>query len=302
MEGQLLPRAELKPAYDKAVWLYLYRDFSGNDADEEAERSCLRLGFSSYPRHVLLDPATLEPLADTGRAVESFLAAVGRAKVHRNARVLDLAAADERAADLERSGSAKAAAKALDDEDVLVQYRAVEILATKAPKEIVRRAEALLAVGNDPLRYVVCDALAKTGDDGAAKALEAVVEKPEKSTNPNVLRIRAVAALGACGDKGSVGAIAPHAAGPWNNGLTRTAVDALVAIAKRVRPARAAVRAALAASYPEPPAAGDDDRARRAILALAKHVHDALEDVAGKKVPFPDTYDAAARAKLEKSW
>ena len=68
MEEQLLPLAELKPAYDRAVWLYVYRDFSGNDADRAAEDVCLRLGMTSYPQHFLLHPESLEDLADTGRA------------------------------------------------------------------------------------------------------------------------------------------------------------------------------------------------------------------------------------------
>ena len=81
MEEQLLPLPALKPAYEKAVWLHVYRDFSGNDADRAAERICLRFGFSSYPQHHLVHPVTLARLADTGRSVESFLGSFARAKV-----------------------------------------------------------------------------------------------------------------------------------------------------------------------------------------------------------------------------
>ncbi len=303
MEEQLLPNAALAPAYERAVWLYVYRDFSGNDADRAADRVCLRLGMSAYPQHLLIDPATLDRLGDTGRTVESFLRETGRVKVSRaaSAEAVDgLRRADARADALEKSGSAAEARKALDDGDVLVRLRALEILEAKGPAPVVPRAAALLAEPNDALRYVVCAALKKAADPAAAPALEAVVKEPRDSLNPNVLRIRAVEALGACGTADSVAVIAPLAAsGEFLNGLTRISVDALAAIAARVKGARAAVRDALARAYP-PPAA--EAAQARACTALAKAVHDALEKVTGRKVPFPAEYDAAARRRLVEAW
>jgi HEAT repeat protein len=303
MEEQLLPLAELRPAYRKAVWLYVYRDFSKSPADLAAERVALRLGMTAYPQHFLVDPATLERLADTGRAVGSFLAAVDRARVG-PAGSLDPAKrireADARAASLEKSGSVEEARRALADGDPLVRIRAMEVLAAKDPGAVVPRAAELLAAPNDPLRFLACEALRKAARPEAAKALLEVVREPKESLNPNVLRIRAVEALGACGDASCVEGIRPHAAsGEFRNGLTRIAVDALAAIAGRDPKAKAPVRDALAASYPEP---APDAGSRAACLALAKAVHGALEKVTGRRVPFPADYDAAARERLARAW
>jgi hypothetical protein len=301
VEGQLLPNPDLKPAYDKIVWLYVYRDFSKSPADLAAERVSLRLGMTSYPQLLLVDPSSLEILADTGREVPGFLRAVGRTKVRKGegaaARIRD---AEKRASRLEASGSVAAAKEALADEDIVVRYRAIQILSQKEPKAIAADAEALLAVPNDPFRFEVCDALGKAADGQAARVLDHVLAEPKESLNPNVLRIRAASALGACGDKESVGALAPFAAsGEWRNGLTGIAVDAIAAIARREKGARAAAKDALVGAYPKPAKEAADERGTE---ALAKRVHAALEAVTGKKVDFPKDYDEKAVAKLKKSW
>jgi hypothetical protein len=302
MEEQLLPLASLRPAYPKAVWMYVYRDFSGSEADVAAENVALRLGMTSYPQHFLVRPDTLEDLGDTGRAAPGFLAAFDRARV--NGRV-DRAAgealrkADALAEGLRTGKDPAAARKALANPDVLVRIRAAEVLLEKDPKGLVASAAQLLEEPNDPLRYAVCRGLAKAADPKVAPALEALARDAKSSRNPNVLRMHAVEALGACGNAASVAAVAPHAAAGWRNGLTRKAVDALVAIAERDKAARPAVRAALLEALPAPEA---EASAARAVLALAKAVHAALEKATGKKAPFPDAWDAAAREKLRKAF
>ena len=302
MEEQLLPRADLAPAYPKAIWLYVYRDFSKSPADLAAERVCLRLGMSSYPQHFLIHPATLEPLGDTGRALDGFLAAMDRPRVAPSENLEParrLRDADARAAALEKSGSLEEARKALAEKDPLVRIRALEILVAKDPAAVVPQAESLLAVPNDPLRYLACDALKKAAKPAAAKPLEDAVRAPKESLNPNVLRMRCVDALGACGDAGSVAAIRPFAAsGEWNNGLTRVSVDALAAIAARDPKARGPARDALKEAYPKPPAGKPD----AGCLTLARSVHLALATITGRRIPFPADYDAAARERLTKSW
>jgi len=119
MEEQLFPLDALRPAYDKAVWLYVYRDFTEDERDRADERVCLRFGFSSYPQHKLVHPETLEIVGDTGRSVESFLGAMERTKVKVSKTTEAaglLAAAEERARKLEASPTAKAAEGALEDE------------------------------------------------------------------------------------------------------------------------------------------------------------------------------------------
>lgn len=307
VEGQLLPNPALRPAYDKAAWLYVYRDFTGSEDDRAAERVCLRLGMTSYPQHLLLHPETLARLADTGRTVESFLAAVDRARVGKigTTDALDrIVAADARAVALEKAPTVPAAKKAIDDPDVVVRLRAIAILAEKEPSAVASRAEELLAFPNDPFRYEVCRALAKAadpkkGDAKSARLLEPLAAEPKDSLNPNVLRIEAVKALATCGDAGSVATIAPLAASGWRNGLTGTSIDALVAIAARDPKAKAPATAALAAAYPEPAA---DAAEAKQVEQLARRVHAALEKVTGKKVRFPDDYDARARKSLSAAW
>jgi len=293
----LLPNPALKRVYDQVIWVYVYRDFTSQGLDREAERISWRFGVTSWPQLFLADPRTLEILTHTGREVDDFLAAVDRTKVEatRSEAELEAAAAAERRADeLEKSGSAKLARKGLDDEDVVVRYLALRILADKDPKAVAERAAELLAVKNDPFRYEVCDVLGKLGDARARGALEDVAREPKDSLNPNVLRIRAVQALATCGNRDSVEVIAPFAqSGAYYNGLTGIAIDALVAIRKRDRGAGPAVKQALKAAYPEP-APADDKQATRACVALAKKVHAAL----GEKRPFPDPYDKKARARL----
>jgi hypothetical protein len=300
VEQQLLPSAALKPVYDKLAWLYVNRNFDNSSLDRVAERIELRFGVSSYPHLLLVDPETLEVIREVGRTEKAFLDAVGRAKVDRpadpKAAAEKLKQAEERLAKLAKSPTVTAARKALDDEDVVVRYAALQVLAKQQPRAVAAKAGELLAVPHDQLRYEVCEVLARVGDRSAASALEALVRDPKGSMNPNVLRIRAVQALAACGRAESVPAVAEFATtGQANNTLTHEAVETLAAIAIRVPKAKAEVKAALVQSYP-PPGPGN------LTAKLAQAVHQLLTRLTGKRVPFPPRYDDAARAKLIKSW
>ncbi|MHC4342244.1 MAG: hypothetical protein ACYSX0_18770 [Planctomycetota bacterium] len=291
----MLPNPALKPAYERAVWIYVYRDFQGGELDRHAERISLRFGVSSWPQLFLADPRSLEILAHTGRKTEGFLRALEGTSVKRSRslEMVDGTIEAERQADaLERKRSVKKAMAALDSDDMVLRIAAVRVLADKKPEGIVSRAEELLKVANDPLRYEVCAVLEREG--AGARALEALLIETGPSLNPNVVRIRAVKALAKGGDVQSVEAIAHWAAtGEYFNGLTGTAVDALAAIAKRDRKARVPVREALRRAYPEPPDPSDA-RAMRACVALAERVHKAL----GARRGFPKIYDAEARERL----
>ncbi len=293
----MLPDPALKAVYPKATWLYVYRDFSASDEDRRAERVMLRFGVSSWPQHFLVDPRTWETLADTGRSKESFLRAFEGARVERQRSLeahTELRAAEARAVALEEKGTVALAREGIDDEDIVVRNRALAILAKKDAPAVAKRALKLLEVENDPFRYEVCRILKEEADPAAEAALADLVREPKGSRNPNVLRIRAVEALGACGTPASVEVIAPFArSGEYFNGLTAISIDALLSIAKRHRKANAAVEAVLRESYPVPPA-DDEARARTACIALAKKIHAAL----GVKSPFPDPYDAKARERL----
>ena len=293
----MLPNPALKPVYEDIVWLYVYRDFSQNEADRAAERISLRFGVTSWPQHFMVDPQSLKTLANTGRSVPTFLKAAKRSKVKpaRSLAVLKRQIEAEKRADaLERKPSVKAAVKALNSDDIVERYTALRVIAAKDPKRIVAHAEKLLAAPNDPFRYAVCEVLKKAAATGAARALEAVVKEPKNSLNPNVLRIRAVQALAVCGDADSVPVIGKWATtGVYFNGLTGISIDALATIKARDKRVRKAVDALLRKAYPAP-ADPADKRGTRACVALAKRVHKAL----GRRLPFPKVYDEAAREKL----
>lgn len=296
----MLPNADLKPAYDKVTWMYVYRDFSGSAADKAAERVSIRCGVTAWPNHLLMDPKTLEIVGDTGRSVDSFLKAVDAAKVGKGAEGLEAwKGAEARALELDAKPGAALAAKRLADEDIVVRTLALRYAVKHTPGEIAARARELLAVPNDPFRYEVCDALAASPRPEAARALEAVLAEPGQSRNPNVLRMKSAAALAACGDAASVDALAPFAKGAVNNGLTGACVDAIVSIARRAKDAKEPARKALASSFPEPAV---EDRMKKMVEPLAKRVHAALEEVTGRKMKFPSPYDAEARAELSSAW
>ena len=303
LEEQLLPHKDLKPLYDQAVWLYVYRTFEKDPADRAAERVSIRFGVTSWPQLILVDPVKLTITQHAGRTVEAFQKAFPEARLASKPEgitklnaVMRLAQAEALAAQLESGAKVDAAHEKLLHEDIVVRTRALEVVAEHEPEAIAHEAQALLATPNDPFRYLVCKVLAQRPDPKANDALEALVRQPASSLNPNVLRIRAVQALAASGDADSVPVIAPHAtSGVYFNGLTGIAIDALAAIGKRDATARAAVRTALLKAYPPPPDDGNE-RKLRACTALAKRVHKAL----GSERPFPEPYDAKAREALMK--
>jgi len=304
LEKQLLPSAGLKPAYDKVVWLYVFRDFSRSEADLKAERISLRFGLTSWPQLILVHPESLRALRHTGRTVASFLAAVNSARVtaSESSTPLELVKqADTRAIQLEKNPSAELAKQYLDDEDIVVRYRALSILAEEDPESVAASAESLLGARNDPFRYEVCKVLARTGNAAAKGALESLVRRPAHSNNPNVLRSRAVEALAACGDAESVAVIRPLTNGSYLNMLTGTAVASLAAIADRYPEARDRIRQVLIEAYPKPPTEPSQTRARY-CLSLARRVHSAIEKITGESRAFPNVYDPAAREKLMRSW
>ena len=152
-----------------------------------------------------------------------------------------------------------------------------------------------------PGRYAARNVLAKTGNVAAKTALESLVREPAHSNNPNVLRSRAVKALAACGDAGSVDAVRPFTKGSYLNMLTRTAVDSLAVLVERHPEARDRVRQILIEAYPAPPSDPNRTHSHYCLL-LAKRVHLALENITGESRAFPDVYDSAAREKLMQSW
>lgn len=307
MERGLLSAKDLATDYDSVVWMYLFQDFSHGEADRAAERVAIRFGISSWPQHFLVDPVTLGKVADTGRELATFRAAVATAQQAlapgpARPTVEELAAVDALAASLETSTGVAAAKRHLQHADRVVAFRALQTVLQHAPQDLVADAGRLLLVPNDQIRGSICDVLATHGDATARDALHALVRDPVASENPNVLRIRATKALARCGDASSLPIVAPFAtSGAYRNGLTNVAIQTVVTIAERAKCTPAAT-AILAEAYPPVPAATDDERERRMCEGLAKKVHETLGKLTGKQVAFPATYDAEARTRLVRSW
>ncbi|QTN32054.1 thioredoxin family protein [Akkermansiaceae bacterium] len=304
MEKGLLSDPKLAEFYDDVIWMYLFQDFSGSEADRAAQRVALRFGISAYPQHFLVDPYSLEVIADTDRSLASFSAAVKSAKVGEAGALTHelLRKADARAVEVETNLTDGRAIAALGDPDVVVRLLALRHLKDSKPEAIAAKAAELLAIPNDHIRFLVCEVLAESGGAEHEESLLPLVRDPVGSKNPNVMRMKAVQALGKLGAGHAVEAIRPHAVtGKWFNGLTSVSVDALAAIAGRSPNQRAAVKEALIAAYPVPPPPGDE-RQDRACRDLAERIHRALSDLTGKSVPFPETYNAPARTLLQKAW
>ncbi len=300
VEEQLFPRPELAAVYDSVTWTYVYRDFSGSEADQRAERIEMRFGVSSYPQIFLAHPETLEVPEHLERTVAEFVPVLAATKVEvseDSAANQRLREAEARAVKFSQHPSAARAKELLDDGDIVVRYLALRFLAEQEPEFVGERANELLLVPHDRFRYDVCSALQKLAQVSAAPALEALVLNPVDSLNPNVLRMRAVSALATCGREESVPVIAPHAtSGLYFNGLTRLAIDALLAIAKRDRGAREAVVTTLKQAYPDP-SLTENERAATSYQRLARHVHATLQQLSIQP-PFPAVYDEEGRASL----
>lgn len=306
MERGLLSDEKLVENYGDVVWMYLFQDFSKSEGDRAAERVAVRFGISSWPQHFLVDPFSLAVIGDTGRSLDSFRAAVKKARVKKgeaSPSIADFKAFDALAAKLEKSDDAAEAQKQLLHPDVVVRLRAVEIVAKKKPELLVKDAERLLSSDNDQIRYLVCDALAKAQRVEAKDSLAAILKNPGASKNPNVLRIHAVKALATCGDKTSIDAIAPLAqSGEYFNGLTAESVKSIQAIGLKDTAAKAAAVKVLAAAFPKPPESDKGASEQQACKVLAKTIHTALEKLTQRKIDFPSDYTAAAREKLLKAW
>lgn len=308
MERGLLSDEKLQARYDDVVWMYLFQDFSGSEADRAAERVAVRFGITAWPQHFLVDPRTLEVLADTGRSLESFDAAVDRAAASDGPgpSTGDLREADALAASLETDASPARARELLQHDDVVVRFRATQRLVDTDPDSIVRAAATLLEHAHDQTRFLVCQTIAKhpgAADERTRSTLETLTRTPTGSKNPNVLRIRCVQALAEVGNADSVATIAPHAAsGVYFNGLTGVSIDALRRLGTRVPQSVPAIVKALAGAFPSPPADADDARAVRSCTALARRVHDALVELSGTTRPFPERYDDDARRRLQQLW
>lgn len=128
-----------------------------------------------------------------------------------------------------------------DGEHLIVKLRALAVLAPTKGAEIARRADSLLRISNDPLRYAVLAVLRAHPNPALAEPLAALyggagVTIP--SSNPNVLRSHVARALEASGDASAIGPLADFIARVEpNNGTLGAALGALRGIASRSEPA-----------------------------------------------------------------
>lgn len=332
----MLPNAALKPWYDRVVWLFVSRNFKEDAKDREALRTHDRFGISSWPQMIVFDPIDDRVLLDPPRDLKGFVRAFERATAQTKGRapgagitaahraLADLAEGDARPALLRlddanpvvRAGAleelaasqpvpAEAVSKAAailaePDQDVVVYLRALRLCAKQQPERVLRRARALLAIDNDPLRYEVLQLIAAQPQPALAPVLDnlfAAAGREVASRNPNVLRMRTAACLGASGDAGSIDAMAELARrADWRNGTTRVVIEALLQLGKRLPKERERVQALLLESFP-PAVATSDAQATRASLALARSVATAVgslrSDAEGPALP--SQWDEPAR-------
>jgi hypothetical protein len=326
LEQQLLSNPKLAAYQDKLTWLFVSRNFKGDESDREAERTHDRFGITCWPVLVVFDPRDDKVLAadELGRTFE------------RCSRVLDglladpipkaLAAESRPASSASRPDadpqtlladpSADVRARALEDlvlakakldagaerrlvallsdaqEDIVVRIRAARALNAMAPARVAEHAEELLAVPNDPLRYAVLTTLAAHPSPGLARTLDkmfAGAGTTVPSVNPNVLRIHVAKCFADSGDAQTVDVLAPLArsANP-RNGLSPVILRSLAALAVRIPEVRDKVIGVLLESFPAAVADGADAAEARVALGLARAAHEALGVAIGRKdLPKP---------------
>lgn len=307
----MLPKAELKAAYDDVVWVWVYRDFKNDERDRAAERVEIRFDVTTYPNLFLVDPVSQQLLSETGREIGPFLAAVkastSRVKKGKAASGAD---PDAIAVELEEATAAKKAhpkaATLVGEDDPVVRFRAMQNLAAADPREIVKRAKDLLKVPSDPFRFAVLTTLKEAKDPAAGAAVLAVLQgagsKEFPSRNVNSLRCHAAEALGEVGDLSAIEALRPCAStGSYLNSLTFCSVNSIASIAGRVGDkARRPAADALIESFPKTDPIGEREAGMRGRLAEA--VHKGLGTVLGAGPDFPSEWTEASRAALVKAW
>lgn len=196
------------------------------------------------------------------------------------------------------------AAALLEDTDELVRFRALSYLKEVDRGQLVRRAGALLKVANDPFRYELLEALADAADPAAAGAITEVYKKAGAaypSRNPNVLRARAAAALGACGGVEAIQTLRARASsGEFLNSTTSVCVDAITRIGSRTGPAgKLAAAQVLLDCFPKV----TDEGSVRFGRTLAEKVHGGLVLLADREAaPFPASWSTASRDALVAAW
>ncbi len=168
----MLPNADLKPLYDKIVWLWVYRDFQKGPGDLAAERVMNRLGVSSYP-HLLFADATTRVIGDSGRTTSDILATAEKASKAMQKPDADLAPLEAK--------MRKAREKKGDSRTLLE-----ELAAGRDAGEYWVEARDLLAGGR---KHTPTDKdLTDPDADRRADALDALPEKPFAKEAPALLR------------------------------------------------------------------------------------------------------------------
>jgi hypothetical protein len=301
VESELLSSPDLKPYYDKAIWLYVYRDFQGGEVDRSAERITDRYSLSSWPQLWLIDPHNLATIGETGRTVETFAEAVENVEIKatKNFSVVEsLKESEAKVVEFDRSPTRDVAFQLIESDDIVAQLAAVRFLAKeKQLDDVTNHAKRLLAIPNDGLRYEILKAVAQTGKGDVAPEIAKLVSNPRPSRNFNVLRSHAIKALASCGDGSSIEVIAPHAQGTARNSTARISIQAMLKLVSHHPECKAEVTRALANSFPP-----IEKGVERLVNAHAKMVHGNLVELTGRDVDFPESYNEETRSQLIKQW
>ena len=301
VESEMLSSPDLKTYYDKAIWLYVYRDFKGGEADRNAERITDRYSLSSWPQLWLVDPHDLATIGETGRTVATFADAVSKVaiKATKNFSVVEsLKESEAKVVGFERNPTRDSARKLIESDDIVAQLAAARFLAEeKNLDEVTNHAKRLLAIPNDGLRYEVLKAIAETGKGDVATEIAELVNNPHPSRNFNVLRSHAIKALASCGDASSILVIAPHAEGTARNSTARISIQAMLKLVISHPDCKEEVIRAFSDSFPP-----IEKGVELLVSAQAKMIHENLVELTGRDVNFPESYTEEARTQLIKQW
>ncbi|MEE9128127.1 MAG: hypothetical protein V3U11_13405 [Planctomycetota bacterium] len=202
IEEQLLPNKQLKPYYDKVIWLYVCRTFKDTPKDREALRTHDRFGISSWPHQYLFDPKDDRILATMPRKLPGFMASMDKVLKAWKAPVAKAATGKKLASKLalaratfQKGDKRKAIAmveplsKQPDRFEAWLEAR--ELLRTWRPGQDKRKLNQRLADPDPRERAIVLEELA-SGSEGKPATIDHAQRLLTEDNEDIVVRVRAL--------------------------------------------------------------------------------------------------------------
>jgi hypothetical protein len=309
VETEMLSNPKLKPWYDRAIFLYVYRDFDGGADDRAASRILDRYNLTSWPQLHLIDPRDLSMICEVDRTVESFEVSTR----DRGFEPSSDPSSTQKLADLENkleqfaaSPSREQAIAMLQSDDVVEKITAVRFFVDQQESQLIAaHAKELLKKSNDVLSFLVLEAVgtAADGDDlendysELRELIGSLAVNPAPSRNPGLLRCFAIESLGYIGNASDIKTIAPFMLESTGDMVTVYSVAAIERICQRDTTAIPAAIEALQKSFPNPEVGSEEF-----VLKQATLVNETLQKLTKETLSIPSNWTVQSPTFMEQAW